>query len=191
MKNLLFSFTISILCLTSCIDGNHKTNTSNQNESGTEVKTTILLNSERNNWYLKNYGYQKWEPKINDIKIVQEVIDNAIVNSEFDFLKKPVKEYIKEYYLQYIPYINENGERIIEVNAFCEIWDFPPPPESKSDEWIKMDWKNEYVMVFDGGDCYWRLTINIDKKEYYDLMINGVAIKTLHNKTYKQYGLRA
>ncbi|WP_438425531.1 hypothetical protein [Aquimarina macrocephali] len=138
-------------------------------------KVVILLNSDHNKWLHENYGYQKWEPKENEIISIQEIIDKAIKNEEFDFLKKPIKESLNKYYKQYIPYINKKGEKVIEINAFCEILEIPPLPESKSKQWTKMDWKNEYVMVDDGGTCYWQITINIDKKTYENLMVNGVG----------------
>ena len=56
-----------------------------------------------------------------------------------------------------------------------EILENPPNPEKGITEWTKMDWEIEYVMVDDGGNCYWQITINLDTKEYKDLMVNGVA----------------
>jgi len=58
-------------------------------------------------------------------------------------METPFKQSINSYYRQYIPYINEKGERIIEVNASCEILELPLNSERSSKEWTKMDWKNE------------------------------------------------
>ena len=150
-------------------------NVANKQEVTTDKIATILLNSDRDKWLEKKYGYKQWNPTEKDLKIIQNVLDDAIKNNEFDFLKKPIRQSINKYYRQYIPYVNINGERIIEINAFCEILKLPPNPKSKNQEWTEMDWKKQYVMVDDGGNCYWRIQINIDTKEYYNLMINGVA----------------
>ena len=85
------------------------------------------------------------------------------------------KKSVESYYRQYIPYINKHNQRIIEINAFCEILKNPPNPENGISEWTKMDWRKEYVMVNDGGACYWKITINIDTMEFKDLMVNGHA----------------
>ncbi len=137
-------------------------------------KSTILLNSEHNKWLKSHYGYQTLTPTKKDIVIVDKVLVKAIENNEFDFIME-TKEYIDKYlYKQYIPYINENGDRIIYLNTFCL-----PPEEQPFEingkyEWKEFDWKNEYYKVDDGGFCYWSITINIDKVEYSNLMINGV-----------------
>ena len=175
MKNNIKIISIILICFSSCKNSNDKNIVTKQEEVITNKKTTILLNSERNKWLEKSYGYEQWNPTEEDLKIIQVVLNDAIKNGEFDFLKKPVKQYISKYYKQYIPYINTSGERIIEINAFCEILKIPPIPKSKNQEWTEMNWKKRYVMVDDGGSCYWKIQINIDKKEYYDFMVNGNA----------------
>jgi hypothetical protein len=134
-----------------------------------------LQNSQRNKFLKENYGFEKWNPTTEDLEVVQEVLDNAIQQNEFNFLKSPVKKSIQDYYRQYVPYLNEKGVRIIEINAFCKIPEIPPLSESKSKEWTKMDWKKEYIEVTDGGNCYWQVKINVDKKEYTGLMRNSKA----------------
>ena len=137
-------------------------------------KSTILLNSEHNKWLKSNYGYQTWIPTKKDLEIVDKVLEKAIENNEFDFIKDPVKENIDKYpYKQYIPYLDNNGDRIIYLNTFCL-----PPEEQVFEingeyEWKKFDWKNEYYKVDDGGFCYWSIIINIDKVEYSNFMVNG------------------
>ena len=177
MRNSLKILGLILICLWSCKNPKEKTDsftTSKQKET-VDPKIAILINTEHNNWLQENYGFESWNPTDKDLNLVQEILDKAINDKEFDFLKKPIKKNLENYYRQYVPYINENGERVIEINAFCEILENPPNPEKGITEWTKMDWKNEYVMVDDGGNCYWQITINIDTKEYKDLMVNGVA----------------
>jgi hypothetical protein len=63
---------------------------------------------------------------------------------------------------QYVAVINKNGEKEVWVNFFCDAWE--------SD-----NWKKELMLVFDGGNCYFSLKINLTKKTYSDLSINGIA----------------
>lgn len=110
-------------------------------------------------------GYQRWKPTDKDYEIVQSVLDNAIASGEFNFLKKPIRKNIENFYdRQYIPYINEKGERIIEINAFCDYY-------KTNNE----DWRNNIVIYLDGGQCFWRIKINIDTQTYFEFMVNGDA----------------
>jgi len=176
MPNTIKILLILLVCFFSCKNSTDKEEQKHLDDKITiDENAVILLNSNHNEWLEKNYGYQQWEPNVDDLKIVQEVIEKAIQNDEFYFLEEPLKANIEKYYRQYIPYINENGERIIKINAFCKILESPPYPEKGINEWTKMDSKNHYISVDDGGDCFWRITINIDKREYKNLMVNGVA----------------
>ena len=178
MRNSLGIIGLILFCFWSCKNSNEKTESASapkQIKTATDQKIEILLDSDYNKWLEKNYGFKTWTPSNKDLNIVQEILDESIDNNEFDFLEKPTKQKVEKYYRQYIPYINENGERIIEINAFCEILENPPNPKNGINKWTKMNWKKEYVMVEDGGDCYWRIIINLDTKQYKDLMVNGVA----------------
>lgn len=68
---------------------------------------------------------------------------------------------LRTYKFQLIPYLNENGQKLVWVNAFC----------SKEND----NWKSEPVIVSDGGDCYFNLTINLSKGKCESLIINGEA----------------
>ena len=132
------------------------------------------MESDYNKLLNTEYGYETWIPHKKDIDIVDKVLLEAIENDEFDFIKKPIKENIDKFlYKQYIPYIDENGHRIIYLNTFCEIGEWPIEKNGQF-EWKEVDWRKEYYHVNDGGFCYWRVTINIDKEEYSNLMVNGV-----------------
>ncbi len=63
---------------------------------------------------------------------------------------------------QYVPVINEKGEKEIWINFFCNDW------ESDS-------WKTDLMIVQDGGNCYFNLKVNLTNKTYSELMINGYA----------------
>lgn len=58
------------------------------------------------------------------------------------------------YSKQLVPFINVKGEREVWVNVFCR----------KKGSY----WKTRPVIVFDGGPCYFKLTINLDKGKISD-----------------------
>ena len=143
-----------------------------------DEKSTILITSTYNAWLKSNYGYNTWMPTAKDFKTLDKVLIKAIEQHEFDFIKEPIKANIDKYlYKQYIPYIDSSGDRIIYLNTFCDFDEERMERVVEKNgkyEWVPIDWKNEYFQVDDGGMCYWRITINIDKEAYSNLMINGV-----------------
>jgi len=68
---------------------------------------------------------------------------------------------LNRYKRQYVPVINEKGEKVVWVNCFCGVWD-------KSD-------KYQILIIFDGGNCYFNVKINLATEMYYDFMVNGWA----------------
>lgn len=88
-----------------------------------------------------------------------EEISNKYPNENFklsDFIIE-----LNRYKRQYVPVINDKGEKEVWVNCFCDTWD--------------SDWKKEIIEVLDGGNCYFQMKINLTEKKYYDFMVNGVA----------------
>lgn len=88
-------------------------------------------------------------------------------------LKKAVDEYnarqkskdqiinLAEYKRQFVPFVNEKGEKEIWVNCFCsENFD---------------DWRTRVVAVEDGGKCFFNLRVNLTAKKYGNLNVNGEA----------------
>jgi len=68
---------------------------------------------------------------------------------------------IEKYNRQYMPVINDKGEKEVWINCFCNSWE--------------KDWRKERIIVKDGGNCYFNLKINLGTKKYYDFMVNGNA----------------
>lgn len=62
-------------------------------------------------------------------------------------------------YRQYAGFV-EHGERKILINSFCR--DFE-------------NWRSQYIMVMDGGPCFWNAIYNVDTAEVERLSVNGVA----------------
>lgn len=68
---------------------------------------------------------------------------------------------LKNYNRQYIPAINEKGEKEIWINFFCD--------STKEHPY----WKKEVVFVLDGGNCYFNIVINLSKNTFYKHYVNG------------------
>ncbi|WP_303917913.1 hypothetical protein [Draconibacterium sediminis] len=86
-------------------------------------------------------------------------IDSINPNLNLDI--KNFKIELDRYKRQYMPIINNQGEKIVWINFFCDSFD--------------IEWKKEIVFVKDGGNCYFQLKVNIDKDNYFDFWVNGNA----------------
>jgi hypothetical protein len=106
-------------------------------------------------------------------KLLRECIDNynPLQEKQFNEIKSkyPGHKFYKEHFIidlkkyrrQYIAVTNIAGEKEVWINCFCD-----------KDETY---WKTEIVFVFDGGNCFFNLKVNLTKGEYYELMVNGEA----------------
>lgn len=68
---------------------------------------------------------------------------------------------LKRYDRQFVAILNSKGEKEVWVNCFCII-------SSNS-------WKRHIFQVDDGGNCFFNVKINLNKKTYYKLRVNGIA----------------
>lgn len=105
------------------------------------LKTVVSENNERQKINLKEHN-EKY-PK------------NKLKETGFEIKLKGKKR-------QYVPVINEKGEKEVWVNFFCS-------------DWGNDNWKNDIMMVHDGGNCYFNLKVNLTNKTYSELSINGYA----------------
>lgn len=150
-------------------------------KEGTELELTdhevILIDSEYNDFLKSHHGYEVWQPSITDIQMVRNSLKQAIKNDEFKVIKKPVEEYITNfYYFQYVPYLDESKNQIMLINSFCETQfaDQLAPVFIDGDlHELNVDWTNQLIQVSDGGFCYWSMEVNLDTGTYFNLYING------------------
>jgi hypothetical protein len=91
----------------------------------------------------------------NEIK----TLDSILVRCVTDY---NLKIDIKKYNRQYIPALTSNNEKIVYINSLCHI------PNNDY-------WKKELMTVKDGGECYFQLKVNLNKRTYYDMNVNGDA----------------
>ncbi|RDC65310.1 hypothetical protein [Adhaeribacter pallidiroseus] len=68
---------------------------------------------------------------------------------------------LKNYKIQYVPYLNEKREKEIWINGFCDSFN--------------KDWRKEIIHVFDGGNCYFTIRLNLLTGECIAVGTNGYA----------------
>ena len=75
-----------------------------------------------------------------------------------------ISSYISKriYHRQYVAAINEYGEKVVWVN-FLDAEDMDP------------NWNTYIVEVFDGGDSFFQIKVNLTKGTYYDFRVNSTA----------------
>ena len=78
-----------------------------------------------------------------------------------DLSKQLFKVNVAQYGRQYIPTLNNNGEKIVWINLFCDNIELIPT--------------DKLIVAMDGGKCYFRITINLNKLSYSGLVFNGFA----------------
>jgi hypothetical protein len=124
------------------------------------------INSSDSEWMNIDSTFQKFTPKNNEIIKAKELsigyIDSLEKNREKQYVKILNHKH-KSYYRQYVGYIDNKGDRIILINAFCE------PFNEKRD--LKTDW----VFILDGGSCFYQIKINLSTLKCFDFFVNGVA----------------
>jgi len=76
--------------------------------------------------------------------------------------------YPENYYKQFVAVVNAKGQKEVYVNCFCE--DF-----YKESGNIKSYWRKEFVMVCDGGSCFFTIKINLTTNTVLLFGVNGVA----------------
>jgi hypothetical protein len=115
-------------------------------------------------WFVQNgQTAEYWTPSEDDVLELENGLRSylAEINSDrFDQQKTPVWERLDEYNRQYVGIILD-GKRTIYANYFCDS--------------IDTDWRNGFVFVMDGGDCFFQFKYDVDLAEFFDLQINGNA----------------
>jgi hypothetical protein len=159
---------ILIFILTICLTNCGQTNTSTKNQ---ELQTDTFIIDTSVIAILPFDTAQYWVFKDNkptdliNIDLVKiEAILNLCINDYNKEQEKQLKNFnlaLIRYKRQYVATINSKGEKEVWVNCFCNTWD--------------KNWRTNLIFVFDGGNCYFNLKINLTTGQYYELMVNGDA----------------
>lgn len=68
---------------------------------------------------------------------------------------------LENYKIQYVPFLNEKGEKEVWINGFCSSFD--------------SDWRKDIIHVFDGGNCYFTIRLNLSTGKCISAGTNGYA----------------
>ena len=69
---------------------------------------------------------------------------------------------LANYKRQLVAVTNAKGEKTVWINCFC-----------RDDN--QASWRQHIVSVDDGGNCYFNIKLNLTRRTWYDMMVNGVA----------------
>ena len=101
-----------------------------------------------------------WMPAPSDVAMLEADLPAFLQNAQNDWLRPepPIWERVPEYMRQYLGIV-EGGEEIIYANFFCA---------TNGDTW-----RDQFVMVLDGGDCYFQIRYNPKTREFFNFSVNG------------------
>ncbi len=123
---------------------------------------------------LNNYidpKYQRFTPTLADIKSVENILQKKLketykndTNNYMRLSSQAIHSRLKKFCRQYFGYIDKSGKKIIHVNCF------PKAYEADTKEW-----NSEIMMVLDGGTSCWRVEVNINDNNLFNLDFNGLG----------------
>jgi hypothetical protein len=116
-----------------------------------------------------------YNPSIQNYRDVEDLLIEAVKNAPYqDYWSILDTLTIRNYYRQYSFYRKTNNDSMVYINALCGILE-SPVDSCGNYIWKPMDWRNEHIIVHDGGDCYWQILINLTKKTVEHFSTNGEA----------------
>ena len=113
--------------------------------------------------YIEPEGmFEYWSPAESDVNAIENGLASYLQeNSDGSSSEgEHVWERLDEYNRQYIGVIID-GQNIVFANFFCDS--------------AGLDWRNKFVIVLDGGDCFFQFKYNMVEGVFFDLWINGSA----------------
>ncbi len=117
-------------------------------------RTAIIIDSNFPTALVGDKRAIPFKPTENQIKLIEKNLAALLKSKHPKIFKK-----LASYYRQYTGLEIVNDKKIIRGNFLCEI---------DKDRWLK-----EWIITFDGGDCYFNFTFELEKSEITDLSING------------------
>ena len=179
MKNLVYILTIFILgCSHNTKNGS---TTSSYTYSIDSIDITVFVSDSMKNQIFPN-NYKVVNTEISEIVECETLLKTYIAQYNqrgilrADSLNKrhrikysseaiDVEQFLidlKNYGRQYISAIDNRNHKLVYINCFCNPLEFP---------YRHKDW----VFVFDGGNCFFQLKIDLTDKKVIDFSENGVA----------------
>src|ERR1700722_5471308 len=103
-------------------------------------------------------GAPYWTPSKVEIQRLESALPVFLKQSDG---AAKIARNLRSYRRQYFGY-SDHGDKWVLVNSFCEEY------------WKKnASWRNSAVVVYDGGDCYFRVRYQISTAKFAGLDING------------------
>ena len=103
-----------------------------------------------------------WVPALTQIEELETNLPQHLAKSNHPDAGAMVAR-LPNYRRQYLGFIDEGHQRIY-VNAFCQA-------HTANDE----SWRTEFVLVQDGGSCYFQIIYDVESKSFIRLSVNGVG----------------
>ena len=145
-------FSLLLIFIASC--------TSPQNLEGEEWVAFSAEHASRaglNEWLFPD-DVTYWSPSRVDVQAAEDGVTAFLQENESAFFTDiPVWQRLSEYKRQYVGVVWD-GKKIIYANFFC------------SDE---PDWKENFVLVVDGGACSFQFKFDPNTGEFFQLQVNG------------------
>jgi len=160
-----------------------------KNESSMEIMSPIAQNCLFPTLYRENHTVindtsqlkwicdsivDTWEPTDNDLRIAESILETAIEENYSEYWTLLSVKTAKKYYRQYSFIVDKSGNKIVYINAFCDVMKVPVDSAGVR-KMRPFDWENGFLMVCDGGDCYWSIHINLTTMSYSKFIVNGHA----------------
>ena len=164
----LFAILLTSACNTSGAQENGNKNKGVQfggNNKDDTTSVTVIQFDQKRSWpFPKDYTPTTLSKK--EIETLDSLI-KAYTKKYNDSLKGYLrKDYGVDfdkfkYKRQYIPVVNREGEIEVWANFFC-VFD-------------GQKWQTEIILVQDGGNCFFRLKVNLSTKICYSFLVNGYS----------------
>lgn len=111
---------------------------------------------------------ERYTPRQIDISVVEQLLKDSIdyiMKDQNDCSKQEINKYtIKKYRRQYVGFITKGNEIIIWINFL-----------KKDRNFSNKDLSRDIVSVLDGGCNFWSISVNLTKRFFFNLHINGVG----------------
>ena len=127
-----------------------------------DMSSIVVLPYDTNDYWLFEGRCLNADLSVSDVntidRLVRECIDEYMQGRS---RRSPDAVSRRGYNLQLVAVINPHGEKEVWVNGLCKR--------------AKHNWRSDIVLVMDGGNCYYKLRINLTKGTFYGFGINGIA----------------
>ena len=109
--------------------------------------------------------YQRTTLSPFDIELVEDLLVAAVIDYNqslaMQYQEHKITAGINDYKKQLVAVVNSKGEKEVWVNCLCAV-------DGDS-------WRNEIIVVHDGGPCFFNLKINLRTRKVYEMVVNGFA----------------